>query len=84
LTFESSDHNFVFGHECTKKNALRLLAQKGCASLIYTNAGASIIVAGGSRPPRFWAAGSQVGSWGSWNIIISYNVQKVCSKVVTF
>jgi len=32
--------------------------------------------------------GSQVGSWwvvdGSWNIIISYQVQEVCSKVVTF
>jgi len=38
---------------------------------------------GGRNPPNLcW--GSQVGSWGSWNIIISYHVQEVCSRVVTF
>jgi len=55
---------------------------------------------GGSRPPRFWAGGSwgvadwvvggrRLGRWGvvdgSWNfIILSYHVQEVCSKVMTF
>ena len=34
----------------------------------------------GSRHPRFWAG----VTGGSWNIIISYHVQEVCSKMVTF
>jgi len=42
---------------------------------------------GVSRPPRFWAGGrreSQGVVDGSGNIIISYHVQEVCSKVVNF
>jgi len=35
----------------------------------------------GGRDPRFWAGESLGTRWGSWNIIISYHVQKVCSKV---
>ena len=42
---------------------------------------------GGHDPPEFglWVVG--VAGWvvdGSWNIIICYHVQEVCSKVVTF
>jgi len=42
---------------------------------------------GWPRPPIFWAGGSWVVAGvvdGSWNIIISYHVQELCSKVVTF
>ena len=45
----------------------------------------------GGRDPRFWArgllgvAGEVAGGVdGSLNIIISYHIQEVCSKVVTF
>src|SRR6218665_2423791 len=45
----------------------------------------------GVATPRFWAGGavgglgdSRLGRGGSLNIIISYHVQDVCSKVVTF
>src|SRR6218665_718190 len=46
--------------------------------------GASILGAEG-RDPGFWAGGRREGRSGVVvNIIISYRVQEVCSKVVTF
>jgi len=35
---------------------------------------------GGRDPPRFCAG----GSWGRKILLLSYHVQEVCSKVVTF
>jgi len=55
--------------------------------------GASILGVWGSRPQilgreSWWGLGSRRGSLGVldgwWNIIISYHVQKVSSKVMTF
>jgi len=66
------------------------LAQAELAGGTLTESGTSI--QRGLRTPQIWAGGGwwgcRRGLWGaldgSWNIIISYHVQEVCSKVVTF
>jgi len=50
--------------------------------ITFLNSGASILGVGVATP-RFWAGVVGVVD-GSRNIIISYHVQEVCSKVVNF
>jgi len=57
--------------------------------ILFSFTGASILGVEGREPPKFWAGGRVVGVAGlvvdgSWNIILSYHVQEVYSKVVTF